>query len=204
MAHCMMEKSMVMITPETISALVQALESSDSLVRQNSGYMLLEAGPEAVPALIEAMRTPSRRMCWEAARLLARIDDPRWFEPMVEALATDNILLGQVAVKTLAGFGRRVTLALSAALDTSHPLVRPHIIEALGTLGDFRAIRPLMLLLYNERNTTCRYLAIEALTKLHALEAVELIKSFSDDENHHVRERVQIALKRLLDYPSSS
>jgi HEAT repeat protein len=187
----------VVITDETIDALVQALDSNDSRVRRNAGRLLLDHAEQAVPSLIGALTIPSRRMCWEAAKVLAQIDDARWFEPMVQVMISDNVLLGQVAVHALTRFGRQATYAYTAALTLSHPLVRPLIIETLGNLGDPRAISPLMVLLMNETNPTWRYLTIEALTCLKAHEALDLIETFAGDENHHVCERVELARQSL-------
>jgi HEAT repeat protein len=42
-----------------------------------------------------------------------------------------------------------------------------------------------------------KVLLIQALGKLGAVEAIALIRSFAADPDHHVRERVQMALERL-------
>jgi HEAT repeat protein len=59
------------------------------------------------------------------------------------------------------------------------------------------AIDPLIRLLTITESSEVRYTAIEGLGLLNAAQAVDLIRSFAHDDNHHVQERAQTALNRL-------
>ncbi len=119
-------------------------------------------------------------------------------------LVSTNPLLGQVAVQALERRGSESTDVLIAALPNSHYMVRMHIAVALGRLGDKRAVEPLMKCLETTNSAALRYTLIEALGLLGDPRAAELIASFRDDEDHHVRKRVQVALQHFADQSKQS
>ena len=180
--------------------LIDMLKSTDRVARREAEAALEAMGSEAIESLAVAMRSDDPGQAWRAARLLAKIEDPRRTFYMEQALASTNGLVGQVAVKAIVD-----TLSPSQAGDiltknllTSAPIVQIHMVAALSLLGHREAIGNLVVLLETSVAAEVRYSTIEALGLLHATQAADVIRSFADDGNHHVRERVQTALQLLV------
>ncbi|MHB8625442.1 MAG: HEAT repeat domain-containing protein [Aggregatilineales bacterium] len=190
---------------DALDRLLEELGSSDTAVHESAETRLESMGAIAVEPLITAMSGENMGKAWRAARILSKIDDPRRFEPMRQALTSKNSLVGQVAVETLeagAGAGQSMPQTVDAfirALPNARFLVQLHIVAALERLGDKQAIAPLIDLLRTADSPEQRYMIIQALGTLGATQAIDLIRSFQDDENHHVRERAHVALQRLTD-----
>ena len=193
-----------------LDQLVDALGSPEGSVHQQAESTLESMGGMAVEPLIRAMFSENMGKAWRAAQVLSKIDDPRRIEPMRQALTSRNSLVGQVAVQTLettasAGQSRSQTVeAFISALPEARFLVQLHIVAALERLGDEKAIAPLIDRLKTADSPELRYSIIQALGTLGATQALDLIRSFAHDENHHVRERVQIAERRLASLQQGS
>jgi HEAT repeat protein len=189
--------------PGTLDRLLEELGSPDVSVHEHAEALLESMGVLAVEPLITILSSENRGKAWRAARILSKIDDPLRFETMRQALISRNSLVGQVAVETLetaARAGQFMPQAVNAfihALPDARSLVQLHIVAALERLGDKQAIGPLIELLQTAESPELRYTIIQALGTLGASQAIDLIRSFEYDENHHVRERVQVALQRL-------
>jgi HEAT repeat protein len=136
----------------------------------------------------------------EAARELAALPDPDRFEAMTAILTSGNSLVTDLAAGAMAGYGEHGLDALIAALPASRPLSQVKIVSALEYVGSVRAAEPLMELLGRTDLSMLRTLIIQALGQIGAVQAAPLIRSFADDADHHVRERVRRALE-LLEKP---
>lgn len=173
------------------------LENPKFDVRQQAIDSLVNLGSAAVLDLICVMQTQSGRKAWEAACILAQIDDPRWIPPMRALVKSRNITLASVAAAALEQFGVQEADTLMEALPTAPTLVQMQIVSILERFGDARAVVPLMRVL---RTTDCadlRYLTIQALMTLGDARALSLVKAYLDSDNHQVRERARAAVERL-------
>lgn len=184
------------VSQVTIKELLTELESSDETLRNDVAQALLTYGRKSVPALIEALQSPSKRLAWEASKLLIMIEDPRWIEPMAHALTSDNILLAQVALQALSHYGNNYQLLLDA-IPNCQPIMMPNIIAALAEMNIQEAIPTITHILKTTDYEVIRYVSIEALTELNSVDSLALIQTFANDENHHVRERVLLAVRKF-------
>lgn len=125
-------------------------------------------GDEVVPAMISFLHSPSSAIRALVAQFLGKAQDSRAVEPMID-------LIGEC--------------------DPNYTLM--WAVQALGQLGDKRAVDPLLQFLKRTESTTERYMSIEALGLLGDPKAVPEITCYAFDKDHHVRDRVQIALRRL-------
>jgi HEAT repeat protein len=176
---------------------IEALDSIDGEVRRAAAERIRAMGGAATAALHAAAHTLTPRRCWQALSLLQETGDTRWQADLGTFLESRNPLLGQTALKGVdIRLPEHITLLLDA-LPRAHHMVQPHIILLLGRSADRRAVAPLLRYLRETEHETIRYNLIEALGLLGDPQAVDAIRTFSDDPNHHVRERVQKALKRL-------
>lgn len=182
----------------TINELVDALGSSDIHVRVQAKNMLAERGPAVIEPLIEALRHGNRYQSYEAANILALFNDPRCFEALAQALSSPNVMVAQYAARSLPAYGREIALQhFIASLPCAPLLAQIQIIESLKEMDDERAVEPLILLLQATEAAMVRYSVIEALGVLGATRAIDLIRSFENDANRHVRDRVRRALEQL-------
>ena len=185
------------MTEEDILRLIEDLDSPDRTVRLQAKEQLTAIGSDAVEPLIEAMRGESIRKGYEAADVLGLIDDERWLGPMAEALTSRNFMLGQMAVSALETHPEYAVKAFIRALPDCHTMVQPTIVGTLERIADSHAVPHLMQLLKSANTAVLRYTIIQALGMLGDPQAVDLIRSFQNDEDHHVRKRALEALKRL-------
>ena len=180
--------------------LIDVLKSSDSIIRQQAEAAIEALGSDAIEALAVAMRSDNPGQAWRAAKLLAKIDDPRRAVYMEQSLVSANGLVGQVAVKAIVSVlsPNRAGEILTEHLLDSPPMIQIHMVTALSTLRYREAIENFIVLLETTESAEVRYITIEGLGLLHATQATDLIRSFADDRNHHVQERVQTALRLLM------
>lgn len=187
------------MTAETLRELLEQLNNMNFFVRSAARAKLVTLGGEVVGPLIEAMQSGENPLCWEAANVLAEIRDERSFAPLEEALVSTNLLLGQAATKALERFGERAVLSLAVALCQPDVklIVKIGYVTALEHLQDRRAVPALMATLRETTNVTLRYTTIQALGILGDSQALDLIRPYRDDPDHHTRKRARAALQRL-------
>lgn len=180
-----------------VEPLIANLSDGNPLVRAKARHLLIERGHSCVELLVAAMHTENRYQAIGAAEVLAEINDPRCFDVMKVAVLSPDLVLAQVAVEALERYGDKALSMLIEALFITHPIVQLQIVCVLERLRDRGAVIPLLKLLRLTDSSTLRYTIIQALGLLGDIQAVELIKSFENDPDHHVRKRVRIALERL-------
>jgi HEAT repeat protein len=185
------------MTEDMIQQAFDRLGHDDGAVRRLAQEQLIAAGSAGIAALRTAVDDPTPRVSFSAVQALAQVADPWRFKCMAAALRSHNPLVGELAAKTLARYGEEAVHTLSAPLPDCHPLVQINIVLSLEHIGGRTAVRPLMALLASTNFATLRYLAIQALGVLGDPAAAPLIRTFSDDPDQHVRQRVVLALQRL-------
>lgn len=99
-----------------VQQLLSALSSPDGLKRQEARMSLVEMGPAATEYLVEALRGPSHRVRWEAAKALGQIGDPEAAPALVEALKDDTFGVRWLAAEGLIRLEEVALRPLLAAL----------------------------------------------------------------------------------------
>jgi HEAT repeat protein len=188
---------MTVSTEPTISMWIEALDSTVFEVRQEAKASLLSYGTAVIEPLIAATQVLTQRRCWEAAAILAQFDDPRVERTLKVALKTGHPILALAAVRGLVRYGEGGSAALIEALPNNRELTQLEIVQALEEMGSRTAVTPLMKLLRTAESSVLRYTIIQALGVLGDPQATVLIRTFLNDEDHHVRKRANIALERL-------
>jgi HEAT repeat protein len=92
---------------------------------------------------------------------------------------------------------RRAVDPLIDALNNALPSMQITIAQALGRLRDGRSVSPLIECLHKADSSSVRYTIIEALGELGDPHAINAIRQFRDDPDHHVQRRVETALRNL-------
>jgi hypothetical protein len=91
---------------DRFESLVGALASADGVERRAARVQLEKIGRPAVPALLEALRSRSERVRWEAAKALGEIADPRSAPALVKALEDEKAAVRWLAATALINLGR--------------------------------------------------------------------------------------------------
>lgn len=118
-----------------------------------------------VEALVQALKDEDAEVRWAATRFLGEIGDERVVEPLIQALKDEGKRIG--AVMYLRKIGEPAVGALIQALRDKHHHVRETAADALGEIGDARAIESLSELERHAKREL-REAAKEALEKIKA------------------------------------
>jgi HEAT repeat protein len=156
-----------------VEPLIKALSDGGQEVRESAARALGEIGDKrAVKPLIKALEDEDYSVRAIAAGALGNIGDKRAVEPLIKALkdkdfnvrykaAKDNLTLGTGKI-TISEFAKRVKVN---AMPSERSEARYRAAEALGNIGDTRAVEPLTKTL-EDGDRDVRNTAKEALKKL--------------------------------------
>jgi HEAT repeat protein len=219
--------SLAQLGPKALPVLATALQDDDLQIRLGAATLLSQFGTQAVPALIGALQNGDLPLRCEAAKSLGSIGDARAVQPLIITLNVQDFNLRQAAEAALdridwnpgkdeAGaaywiargkwercveIGAPAVELLIGKLKDPKYQVRFGAIEALGQIGDPRAVPPLIDAL-GDPDWSVRKRSASALQSLGDASAVKpLIKALSD-ANREVRQSAGSALVAL--YQSQS
>jgi PilZ domain len=192
-------------------------------------------GPEMIPAMARLLRAigvpvltlletrlfEARRQRVSAAiKLLAAADPDRLLRGLTRAMASWEWNLQDLAVSELARpsnapSAQSTAFVFSAILADAHPLVVPMMIDQIGIGQEATAVPMLMEIAAGEheilRDQFVRIKAIEALGRLRAFEAVELLRQLAGKregltfvEPAGLRAAAEDALALMEDMPTSA
>ena len=205
------------IDESVIERLIDALQDKDWDVSDRSAEALSEIGEPATEALINALaKQPNVNDFVDGrcriAEVLGKIGDTRAIEPLLSALKegnirkTDDNSLRSFAAKALAKYGETVVEPLINMLDDEDRNVRAWAANALGTIGDARAVQPLINLFSGKDvyhgDWFVRFSTANALGEIGDDRAVEPLKVALLDSNSDVRQEAAKALKIFSDKSS--
>ena len=181
-----------------IQSLIDQLDSADPFTSNLLSKRLLEYGSAAVPQLIEALLYTRLPRSWRAANILAQIDDPRWFVPMVMAVRAENPLLGHAAVNALAErYPKQAIAPLVAALPSCHSIVQLRIIAIMEELHATEAVLQLIELLALTDSAAMRAALLQALGTLGDKSLINIAQQYLDDPDPHVRRHARKCVAKL-------
>jgi PilZ domain len=137
--------------------------------------------------LLETRLYEARRQRVTAAiKLLAAADPERLLRGLARAIGSWEWNLQDLAVSELSrpantGSGQSAAFVFSAILSDAHPMVVPMMIDQIGLAQEATAVPQLLEIAAGEhevlRDQFVRIKAIEALGRMHATEAVELLRT---------------------------
>jgi len=104
------------MTNDNIKSLMVDLSCDDILKCQNARRSLVALGHEAVPNLVEALRSKKHWVRWEAAKALAQIADPSAAQALVDALRDKEFDVRWLAAEGLIKIGHKSLKPLLIAL----------------------------------------------------------------------------------------
>lgn len=150
----------------SLQAIIGNLSSPDPSERVKAVRALRTIAQQAVPAIPYLID------------MLGDTESVTSYTGSVPALPTSA---AKEALTLLVRIGKPAVEPLISALRDMNSEVRKNAAEALGQMGDARAIEPLIKILRDDNDTNARKIAIEALGNIHDARAVEpLLGSLSD------------------------
>lgn len=161
---------------ETITQLVEVLDSEDTVYRRTVVKTLNLIGLDAVPALLKELDRSDNSLvkasCINALSSIAPKDEAEQFQSQIltslqQALEDPNPMVQLSSVGAIESFGERAFEILTTALNSENLLVQVAVVNALGSLGDPRGLEILSPL---SRDLTVdpyvQELAVSALSRL--------------------------------------
>lgn len=184
--------------PEALAALADALEDEHPFVRWCAGLTLAQADrPQTRSVLLEALEKGTPHKQAAAADALAYVRQV-YAEPLLQALASEEVLVRQSAAEALGRLGYPAVSQLISLLTDESPWVRRAAVRALGHAGDSRAVDPIARCL-SDSSSWVRRSAAYALGAMRDQQAVSQLISILDDPDAQVRRNAAWALGRIGD-----
>lgn len=108
--------------PRGADVLVEALATdTDEQIHWAAAHALVEIGPAAVPALLEAARAPRTHLRWHAVRALGQIGDVYAAPGVAAALTDEDYGVRWAAADVLGHMGARAVPAILGVLSAGPP-----------------------------------------------------------------------------------
>ena len=170
-------------TSPEIKQLIERLYSNDPLERATAVGKLGESGTKAVPAIPFVI--PILGETEPVSRQIA----PARFE---------STSIDKEAIKLLVKLGQPAVDPLIHALNDKHSGVRKNAAEALGEIGDTRAIDPLMTTLLEDDDGTVRKCAAEALGRIGDSRSLKALTIALRDRKSKVQESAGEAVQVII------
>ena len=187
--------------PRAFESLTSALKDEHYGTRQAAARALGSFGDRrAVDALIDALNDDNWLVRRLAAASLAELGDPCAVNPILSAFPSG----AAPALRKLGFADKDVLLArLVDALGSGSIYADSDTLEALGELGDIRAVPHLIKVLTGNERSSIRMDAIAALAQLEAESAAPAILSALNDDEDTVRTAATEALAALDHLPGA-
>jgi len=138
---------------------------------------------ESVDKLIEYLRDPDPNLRCSVVDALGAIGNPRAINPLIAILGDKNAKVRSHVVDALASIGEPAIKPLISVLQSQNTLVCQGTAEALGRIGDLRAVEPLIDLLRHPRKRV-RLSAVVALGDIGDLRALSELERVAREDNN--------------------
>ena len=167
-------------------------------VRRNAAITALERqGPYAVPHLRTMLRHPQTDVVMFALQVLARIGDPAAAPAILPLIRHDDLNVAQSAIEALGRLRSAEVVPTLLELLGGELWLQLAAIDALGAIGDPRAVRPLVDLV---PDSVVAEPAIQALQRLAAPEALgPLLERLMLVRERSLRDALLLAVGVVID-----
>ena len=148
-------------------------------------------GLEVVKIFEEKFGKPNQESKYFLLTALAEIRDHRVVSKLIEYLKDESIFIQDYCMQILAQLGVHAVDPLLACLDTEDEELIIQVLKVIGVIGSKEALRPLLFLIDNSKNTLVRTCAIEAISKLQKFELIAgLLLLKLDDKDLSIRHTI--------------
>lgn len=181
--------------------MIAALASPDIAVQRTAcDALIADANRSAIVSeLTRLIPTTTGTQLLNAIKVLGELADVSSMDILLTMLEHPNKIVRMKAIRALKQFtSPKVTHALLRQLDREDAMVQLTIIDCLNCDNDSElCYETLIRLLHETPSSNLRYMIIRALGNLGEPRAIEHIRMYLNDDDHHVAEDAHIALKKL-------
>ncbi len=157
----------MMRAKQAIGPLVDALSVKNDAIRKEATRALINLGPDAVPALIAALKSPDTDTREFSIRALGEIEDKRAEEPIIGLLNDKNSGVTEVAALALGSVGTGKSIPpLIKTLDSRDVTTKVNASISLGQLGAKAAIPMLTAMMKTDKDSYVRQWCARALENI--------------------------------------
>ncbi len=158
----------MMRAKEAIGPLVAALSVKNDAIQKEATRALINLGPEAVPALIAALKSPDVDTREFSIRALGEIEDRRAEEPIMRLLNDKNNGVTEVAALALGNVGTDKSIpSLIKTLNSNDITTKVNASISLGQLGAKAAIPRLTAMMKTDKDSYVRQWCARALENIN-------------------------------------
>jgi HEAT repeat protein len=172
---------------------LHALQDGDVYARKRAAEDLAKIGPDALPALEQALAHPSVDVRAAATRALAALG-PVAIPLLGKAASDDRSVVRDPATAALETFGAQSAPAFADALKSHSHYVRENAATALGGLG--KEALPLLQSALDDPDRRVRLCAIESLGRVGP-DAIPVLRAIQAGSDPGVQRDVERILDRL-------
>ncbi len=152
---------------KAIGPLIKVLGEKNDALQKEATRALIAIGPDSVPALIEALKSPVPDIRKYSVRALGIIADKRAEEPLIRLLSdTDNDVAAAAALALGTAGSEASIKPLVAALGSSNMLTRVNASISLGQLEAKQAVDPLTEIMEKDQDPYVREWSARALENI--------------------------------------
>lgn len=194
---------------DIVAALLAVMRRGEYYTSMQAAQALARFGQLGLPALIEALAFTSYGVAGHAAEAIGEVNDPAAVPELISLVACGV----ETAIEALGRIGHAAAPAVPLLIQlverrTEHDDSAEYVYsgsprsmaweagEALGRIGDGRALDCLLHMLHDE-NGRSRWTAAEALGRIGDAAAAEALKGRLSDADETVREKVREALRSV-------
>jgi HEAT repeat protein len=183
------------LAPETLGRFVG---NDENAVLRNAALAALERqGPYAVPHLVSLSRGENMEVAMFAVQILSRIKDPASSQSLLPLLEHADSNISQAAIEALGALKAREAVPGLIRLLDADLWLQFAAVAALGEIGDFRAVQPLLDAIPNEMLAEP---AVEALGRIGAPEALpRLLGHLAEHDRLPLRDQLIKACAAILE-----
>jgi HEAT repeat protein len=172
---------------------------------QNAGQQK-GGGGEKSPDQLETdakkgMNDADPRVRAEALDKLRNVNDPKAQQILIDGLTDPDIRVKIRAIDILGAQQATIAVPLMTQqlfLRETQPVVKLHVVAALGRIGDSRGTLPIIAYLKDAPNDSARGTAVFALGEIGDPHATDiLVQTVNDDSNPMVRKLAQESLEKI-------
>ncbi len=166
-------RSLIQLKADAVPALIDALSTNDSFLRDNVSQALVQIGPQAVPPLSQALTSAHPEVRGRIAEILGTIEDQRAVPFLLDALRGEFYTVRAKAALALGQIRDIQAIPpLTNALKDKEPEVRAAASVGLGRFANPNTFEAIGDVLLDDPQLEVRQAAAEALGKTHRVEAI--------------------------------
>ncbi|MEW6599360.1 MAG: DUF3859 domain-containing protein [Nitrospirota bacterium] len=195
--------SLIRIGELSVTPMIESLRKEKGMrlrnIQNEFKYIMREIGKPSITYLAKALKDKNpavKRYAIEALSLLKAVEAVK---PMVNALYDKDAQVRSYAESYLKDMGAQAVKRLLPLMNEKDPVVRLSALRILGTLGEERALDPLLKALGNDKLRSVASEAIEPLGGIKHSRALKTLIQLLKDDNSNIRHHAINALGSMGD-----